>query len=73
MQNTTDKKRTNLLTFKMDLNKEGNIEFDLNAVEVAELEKVLAKTGDVTYAHRVGDVLRDYFKDLSFKIKTTRA
>lgn len=71
MENPTDKKRTNLLTFKIDLNREGNLEFDLTSVQPAELEKVLVKTGDIAYAHRIGDLVRDYSKEISAKVRFT--
>jgi len=66
-------KRARLLTFTIELNREGNLEYDLDAVKPDELEQTLGKLGDITYGHRVGDILRRNFRHLSEWIKEERS
>ena len=66
-------KRARILTFTIELNRDGNLEYDLDAVKPDELEKTIAKLGDITYGHRVGDILRRNFRHLADWIKQERS
>jgi len=65
-------KRARLLTFTIELNRDGNIEYDLDAVKPDALEQTLGKL-DITYGHRVGDILRRNFRHLADWIKQERS
>ena len=66
-------KRARLLTYTIELNRDGNLEYDLDAVKADELEQTLGKLGDISYGHRVGDILRRNFRHLSEWIKEERS
>jgi hypothetical protein len=66
-------KRARLLTFTIELNRDGNLEYDLDAVKPDELEQTLGRLGDIAYGHRVGDILRRNFRHLSEWIKEERS
>jgi hypothetical protein len=66
-------KRARLLTFTIELNRDGNLEYDLDCVKPAPLEQELGKLGDITYGHRVGDIVRRNFRHLSEWIKQERS
>lgn len=65
-------KRADILTFQISLNRDGNLEYHLDAVKSEDLEKVLGDLGDLSYAHRVGDVLRRNYRHLAAWIKDER-
>ena len=60
--------RARLLNFTIHLNRDGNLEFDLNSVDTPSMESVLRKLGDPVYSQRVGKIVRNYFRVLSEKI-----
>lgn len=63
---------SNLLTFKIDINRDGDLEFNLECVNTTDLEGVLRKLGDPLYGPKVGGIIRHYFRHLSEKIKEER-
>jgi hypothetical protein len=60
---------TNLLTFKVNLNRDGNIEIDLSAVNSLELERQLRKFGGMRYAADVSATVVRYFRAIDEMIK----
>lgn len=64
--------RANLLTFSIELNRDGNVEFNLDCVDTAGLESVLRGLGDPNYCYRIGGIVRHYFRHLQEKIKEER-
>jgi hypothetical protein len=63
---------SNLLTFKINLNRDGDLEFNLECVNTMDMEAVLRKLGDPTYGPKIGSVVRHYFRHLNDKIKEER-
>jgi len=64
--------KANLLTFTIELNRDGNIEFNLDCVSTIDMERNLRKLGDPAYGPRIGSIVRHYFRQLSEKIKEER-
>jgi len=64
--------KAQLLNFTIELNRDGNIEFNLDCVNSNELERTLRQLGDPHFGHRVGNIVRHYFRHLSEKIKEER-
>jgi len=64
--------RANLLTFSIELNRDGNVEFNLDCVDTAGLESVLRGLGDPNYCYRIGNIVRHYFRHLQEKVKEER-
>lgn len=65
--------RAQLLNFTIELNRDGNIEFNLDCVDTIGLERILRTLGDPVYPHKIGNVVRHYFRALQEKIKEERA
>jgi hypothetical protein len=65
--------RARLLTFTIELNRDGNLEYDLDAVKADALEQELGRLGDIAYGHRVGDIVRRNFRRISDWIKEERS
>lgn len=61
---------TNLLTFKVNLNRDGNLEIDLSAVNSLELERQLRKFGGMRYAADVSSAVLKYFRAIDEMIKS---
>jgi len=64
--------KANLLNFSIELNRDGNIEFNLDCVSTIDMERTLRALGDPTYGHKVGNIVRHYFRTLQDKIKEER-
>ena len=64
--------KAQLLTFTIELNRDGNLEFNLDCVDTIGMERVLRALGDPTYGYQVGNVVRHYFRALQDKIKEER-
>ena len=64
--------RAQLLNFTIELNRDGNIEFNLDCVNTVDMERILRNLGDPVYPHKVGNIVRHYFRDLQEKIKEER-
>ena len=64
--------RANLLTFSIELNRDGNLEFNLDCVDTIGMESILRKLGDPYYGPRIGNVVRHYFRHLQEKVKEER-
>jgi len=66
-------KKAQLLNFTIDLNRDGNLEFNLDCVDTIGMERALRSLGDPHYGPRVGNVVRHYFRHLQGKVKEERA
>jgi hypothetical protein len=64
--------KAELLNFKIELNRDGNVEFNLDCVDTIGLERVLRNLGDPSYPHKIGNIVRHYFRTLQDKIKEER-
>lgn len=64
--------KANLLNFTIELNRDGNIEFNLDCVDTITLERTLRALGDPAYGPRIGNIVRHYFRHLTEKIKEER-
>jgi len=64
--------KAQLLNFTIELNRDGNVEFNLDCVSTIDLESTLRQLGDPYYGHRVGNIVRHYFRTLQDKIKEER-
>lgn len=64
--------KSNLLNFTIELNRDGNIEFNLDCVSTIEMEHILRNLGDPVYPHKIGNIVRHYFRTLQDKIKEER-
>ena len=64
--------KANLLNFTIDLNRDGNLEFNLDCVDTIGMEKVLRPLGDPAYGPRIGKIVRDYFRKLQEDIAECR-
>jgi len=64
--------RAQLLNFTIDLNRDGNIEFNLDCVDTVVMNRILRNLGDHTYPHKIGNIVRNYFRTLQEKIKEER-
>jgi hypothetical protein len=64
--------KAQLLTFTIDLNRDGNIEFNLDCVDTVGMERILRNLGDPAYPHKIGNIVRHYFRTLQDKIKEER-
>jgi hypothetical protein len=60
--------RAELLKFTIDLNQEGNLEFNLDCIDTREMEVVLHKLGSMEYSYRVAGIVRQYFRQLEERI-----
>lgn len=56
--------KANLLNFTIDLNRDGNLEFNLDCVDTIGMEKVVRPLGDPAYGPRIGKIVRNYFREL---------
>ena len=65
--------KASLLNFTIELNRDGNLEFNLDCVDTAGMERTLRTLGDPSYHHKVGNIVRHYFRSLQDKIKEERA
>lgn len=65
--------RAQLLTFTIELNRDGNLEFNIDCVDTIGMERTLRSLGDPAYGPRVGNVVRHYFRLLEQKVKEERA
>ena len=64
--------KANLLNFTIYLNRDGNLEFNLDCVDTIGMERVLRPLGDPTYGPRIGKIVRDYFRNLQEDIAECR-
>jgi len=64
--------KAQLLTFTIDLNRDGNVEFNLDCVDTVGMERILRNLGDPAYPHKIGNIVRHYFRTLQDKIKEER-
>jgi hypothetical protein len=64
--------KAKLLNFTIELNRDGNIEFNLDCVDTVGMERILRSLGDPAYGPRVGNVVRHYFRTLQDKVKEER-
>ena len=65
--------KAQLLNFTIDLNRDGNIEFNLDCVDTIGMERILRNLGDPSYPYKIGSIVRHYFRTLQDKIKEERA
>lgn len=65
--------KANLLTFTIELNRDGNIEFNLSCVDTIGMEHTLRQLGDPNYGYKIGSVVRKHFRSLEETIKEERA
>jgi len=56
--------KANLLNFTIDLNRDGNLEFNLDCVDTIGMERVVRPLGDPAYGPRIGKIVRNYFREL---------
>ena len=61
--------KAQLLNFTIELNRDGNVEFNLDCVDTVGMEKILRNLGDPSYHHKIGNIVRYYFRTLQDKIK----
>lgn len=64
--------KAQLLTFTIELNRDGNVEFNLDCVDTIGMERTLRGLGDPNYGYRIGGIVRHYFRSLEEKIKEER-
>jgi len=64
--------KAELLNFTIELNRDGNVEFNLDCVDTITLERTLRNLGDPVYPHKIGNIVRHYFRTLQDKIKEER-
>jgi len=64
--------KAQLLNFSIELNRDGNIEFNLDCVNTIDMERILRNLGDPVYPHKIGNIVRHYFRTLQEKIKEER-
>ena len=64
--------KAKLLNFTIELNRDGNVEFNLDCVDTIGMERILRSLGDPAYGPRVGNVVRHYFRTLQDKVKEER-
>ena len=64
--------KANLLNFSIELNRDGNIEFNLDCTDTLGMERALRSLGDPAYGPRIGNIVRHYFRHLQDKIKEER-
>ncbi len=64
--------KADLLNFKIELNRDGNVEFNLDCVDTIGMERILRNLGDPSYPHKIGNIVRHYFRILQEKIKEER-
>ena len=65
--------KAQLLNFSIELNRDGNIEFNLDCVDTPSLERELRKLGDPNYGYTIGNIVRHYFRTLQDKVREERA
>ena len=65
--------KAQLLNFTIELNRDGNIEFNLDCVSTPDLERTLRQLGDPNYCYKIGGIVRHYFRTLQDKIKEERS
>lgn len=64
--------KARLLNFTIELNRDGNVEFNLDCVDTMGMERTLRSLGDPAYGPKIGNIVRHYFRSLSEKIKEER-
>jgi len=64
--------KARLLNFTIELNRDGNIEFNLDCVDTIGLERTLRGLGDPVYPHKIGNIVRHYIRTLQDKVKEER-
>ena len=64
--------KAQLLNFTIELNRDGNVEFNLDCVDSMGMEHTLRTLGDPAYGPRIGSIVRYYFRTLSRRIKDER-
>ena len=64
--------KASLLNFTIELNRDGNLEFNLDCVDTVGMERTLRSLGDPAYPHKIGNIVRHYFRTLQDKIKEER-
>lgn len=64
--------KASLLTFTIELNRDGNLEFNLDCVDTIGMERTIRTLGDPSYGPRIGNIVRHYFRSLDEKIKEER-
>ena len=64
--------KANLLNFTIDLNRDGNLEFNLDCVDTIGMERVVRPLGDPAYGPRIGKIVRNYFRELQAMVVEQR-
>jgi len=64
--------KASLLNFTIELNRDGNLEFNLDCVDTVGMERTLRTLGGPSYHHKDGNIVRHYFRTLQDKIKEER-
>ena len=64
--------KAQLLNFTIELNRDGNLEFNLDCVDTIGMERILRTLGDPNYGYRIGNIVRHHFRSLTDKIKEER-
>jgi len=65
--------KARLLSFNIELNRDGNVEFNLDCVDTVGMESVLRRLGDPNYGYRIGNIVRHYFRHLQDKVREERS
>lgn len=55
----------NLLTFTIDLNRNADLEIEINQINLAELESVIGKLGSPMLGPRIAKVVKQYVRLLN--------
>ena len=64
--------KAKLLNFTIELNRDGNLEFNLDCADTRGVEATLRALGDPSFGPKITNVVRHYFRHLSEKIKEER-
>lgn len=64
--------RAELLKFTIELNQEGNLEFNLDCVNTRDMEVILNKIGSMEYSYKIAGIVRQYFRQLEDRITEER-
>ena len=65
--------KASLLNFTIELDRDGNVHYNLDCVNTIDMERTLRALGDPCYGPRIGNIVRHYFRYLEDKIKEERA
>lgn len=63
--------RARLLTFTIDLNRDANLEVEIDRIDTAQFESVIRKLGDPQLGHKISRVVLDYFRLLENYVQDT--